>query len=258
LIAALLLAVVLAQAPVAQVGSEADERALEVIERTKATRATYSLYSWMWVEDPDGSTRDGLSAEFHRGNRHRVETPNARVVADCEAQTGTGLDLATGERITGRHLAQIACGINTARPIVDISWLGSEPSRFGTVDRLRVVDEANERFYAVDRDGVLVGAEIYPLDGRGCLQSEPLAVDHSVPEGDLFSAESLDRSFVPQRFRRVPERIGDLLTPGRSCPGAGSDRQLGEDGEQSAADPRHVVAERGIEGGVSEAGTLDH
>ena len=219
MIQALLLAAALNQAPAAQAGPEADQRALAVLERTKTTRVTYSLYSWMWVEDVDGAARDGLGAEFHSGNLHRVETPNARVVADCEAQTGTGLDLTTGERITGRHLAQLACGISTARPMVEVSWLGVAPSRFGPVDRLRIVDEEAERFYAVDRDGILVGAEIYTLDGRGCLQSEPLAVERSLPEGDLFSAESLDRSFVPERVLRAPDRrVGDLWTPGRSCP----------------------------------------
>jgi hypothetical protein len=45
----------------------------------------------------------------------------------------------TGETITGRHLAQIACGIDTSRPFVAVSWLGSGPSRFGPIDRLRIV-----------------------------------------------------------------------------------------------------------------------
>jgi hypothetical protein len=81
----------------------------------------------------------------------------------------------------------------------------------------------NERFYVVDRDGVLLGAEIYALRGRGCLQSEPLAVERSLPPGDLFSVESLERSVVPQRMRRAPQRrVGDLWTPGRSCPAQAS------------------------------------
>jgi hypothetical protein len=97
-------------------------------------------------------------------------------------------------------------------------WLGSAASRFGPVDRLRIVDETNERFYAVDRDGILGGAEVYALDGRHCLQSEPRAVERSLPESDMFSAESLDRSFVAERYRRPPEsRVGDLWMPGRTC-----------------------------------------
>lgn len=163
--------------------------------------------------------RDDWSAEFHSGRLHRVETPDARIVADCDAQTGAGIDLSTGERFTGRHLAQVACGINTARPIVEVSWIGAGQGRFGPVDRLRIVDETVERYYVVDGAGILVGAEIYTIGGRGCLQSEPLAVERSLPAGDLFSPESLDRSFVSERFRRAPQgRIGDLWLSGRSCP----------------------------------------
>jgi hypothetical protein len=221
LIQALLLAATLAQAAPPPAADPSIERALPVLERTKTTRATYALYSWAWVEDADGGNRDGWLAEFHRGGLHRVETPDVRVVADCDAQTGTAVDVRSGERSTGRHFALIACGINTARPMREATWLGSGPSRFGPVDRLRIVDDEEERFYAVDRDGILVGAEIHTPGGGWCLQSEPLAVERSLPEGDLFSVVSLDRSFVPEHFRRAPERrVGDLWTSGRSCPDA--------------------------------------
>lgn len=226
MIAFLLAAAALAQAPAPPTGTAAPDssaRALAVLERTKTTRVTYAMYGWAWVQNGDGSLRDEWSAEFNSGSRHRVETPAARLVADCDAQTGTGVILATGERVEGRHVAQIACGIATAQAIREVSWLGTGTGRFGEVDRLRIVDDEVERIYTVDRDGILVGAEIYAPDGDSCLQAEAVAVERSLPEGDLFSVESLDRSVVPERYRRAPERrIGDLWTPGRSCPGEAS------------------------------------
>lgn len=224
MIEALLLLTAFAQATAAPAAGDEAARALAVLERTKTTRATYALYLWAWMEDADGGLRDEWAAEFHSGARHRVETPDVRIVADCDAQTGTALVVASGERITGRQVSQVACGINTVQPILEAAALGSLASRFGAVDRLRIVDADAERFYAVDRDGILVGAEIYRLRGRGCLQNEPLAVERTLPDGDLFSEESLERSFVAERYRRAPERrIGDLWTPGRTCPSARRD-----------------------------------
>lgn len=223
MIQALLLAASLAQAE-APLAEEANQRALPVLERTKTTHAIYSLFSWLWLEDAEGQGRNDWGAEFHSGARHRVETPEVRIVADCDAQTGTALDISTGERFTGRRFAQVACGIDTTRPMREVTWLGSGPSRFGTVERLRILSDSEERFYAVDQDGILLGAEIYTVGGRGCLQSEPLAVERSLPEGDLFSVESLSRSFVPDRYRRAPSRrVGDLWTPGRFCPAGAPD-----------------------------------
>lgn len=222
----LLAAAALAQAPAPPAGADAPDtgaRALAVLERTKTTRVTYAMYGWAWVQNADGSLRDEWSAEFNSGARHRVETPGARLVADCDAQTGTGINLATGERFEGRHIAQIACGIATAQAIREVNWLGAETGRFGQVDRLRILDDEVERFYVVDRDGILVGAEIYASAENSCLQAEAVAVERSLPEGDLFSVESLSRSVVPERYRRVPERrVGDLWTPGRSCPAEAS------------------------------------
>jgi hypothetical protein len=222
LIAALLVASALAQTASPQPGTDpspADERALAVLERTKTTRATYALYGWNWIQDRDGSLREGWSAEFNSGTRHRVETPEVRVVADCDTQTGTALNVTTGERFSGRQVAQAACGISTARPIFEVTWLGAGPSRFGPVDRLHIADEADERFYVVDPDGILVGAEIYGVTEPWCLRMEALAVERRLPEGDIFSEQSLDRSVVPRRYTFTPNRYeGDLWTPGRNCP----------------------------------------
>jgi hypothetical protein len=99
-----------------------------------------------------------------------------------------------------------------------MSWLGRSASRYGPLDRLRIVDEDNERIYLVDARGVLVGAEIFSLRGVNCVQSQPLAVLATIPEGDIFSPESLERSVVSEAYRRAPAQIDTRLwSRGRRC-----------------------------------------
>jgi len=85
---------------------------------------------------------------------------------------------------------------------------------------VRVVDEQNERFYLVDRQGVLVAAEYFPrAEGdRVCLQAEAIHVAPTVPSDRMFTAESLSQSFVGGEYRRAPEGPrGDLWMSNRSC-----------------------------------------
>ncbi|HEX9932201.1 MAG TPA: hypothetical protein VGB08_05115 [Allosphingosinicella sp.] len=204
-----------AQAPPANAN---ERRAAEVFERTKITRATYSLYLWNWIRDPDGSVRREWGAEFHSGSRHRVETPTVRVVADCAAQDGVLVDLARNRRMTGAVVAQLACGINTARQARQVTWLGRFRSRYGAVERLLVLDDEDERVYVVDRRGILVASEVFGRSGDWCLQAEPLAVLGTIPDGDLFSEASLARSFVAERYRSGPAAPdGGLWRRGRRC-----------------------------------------
>jgi hypothetical protein len=197
-----------------------DARARAVFERTKQARATYALYSWNWVKESGSEAGPRWGAEFHRGNLHRVETPNIRVIADCAAGTGTMLQVDSGETQSGSGIAGAACGINSNFQIRSLEWLGRKSTRFGPLDRLRILDPANERLYAVDRDGVLVAAEIFPRDGAGgaCLQQEPLALEKTLPAEDIFSAESLRKSFAAPRFQSPPKAYsGDLWLGSRRC-----------------------------------------
>lgn len=197
-----------------------DPRAQAAFERTKRTRETYALYSWNWVKGAGLEISPQWSAEFHRGNLHRVETPQVRVVADCAAGTGAMIEVASGRTESGAAAAGAACGINSNFPIRNLEWLGRKNSRFGALDMLRVLDSGDERIYAVDRAGVLVAAEVFPRDeGTGsCLQQEPLAVEKVLPAEDMFSEESLQSSFAEARFQSPPKAyIGDLWFGARRC-----------------------------------------
>jgi hypothetical protein len=197
-----------------------DARARAVFDRTKQTQATYAHYSWNWVKGSGFATGPHWSAEFHRGRLHRVETPHIRVVADCAAGTGTFFHVETGEGEDSPAAARAACGINSNVPLRSLQWLGRKPSRFGPVDVVRILDPAEERIYAVDDDGVLVSTEIFPRDPAAeyCVQQEPLAIERALPADDMFSKDSLRRSFAAPRFETVPEApTGDLWISERRC-----------------------------------------
>ena len=195
-----------------------DPRAVAAVERSWATEATYALYAWNWVREENGQPRQAWSAEFHDGVRHRVETPTVRVVADCEARTGTAIDLARNETVRGTGVANIACGLSRNAQLVSLEWLGRRDGPSGPVDMVRLTDPDNTRTYAVDGQGVLVAAEIFARAGNVCLQQAPVAVENRLPEDDIFSEESLGRSVVPERMRGPLERpSGNLWLTEPSC-----------------------------------------
>jgi hypothetical protein len=197
-----------------------DPRAKAALDRTKRTQETYALYSWNWVKGSGSDAGPRWSAEFHRGNLHRVETPHVRIIADCAAGTGSMFEVHSGRTESNASIAGAACGINSNFPIRKLEWLGRKTTRYGALDVLRVVDSADERIYAVDPAGVLIASEIFPrANGAGfCLQQEPLAVEKSLPAKDMFSAESLRKSFAARRFERPPTAyVGDLWLGARRC-----------------------------------------
>lgn len=219
-LALLLLVVGAGSACAEEAGSQVDPRARPVFELTRETRATYSNYDWNWVRGGDGEKQEGgWSAEFHRGVLHRVETPAVRIVADCEAGTGTIFFVSEGRTETRDDVANAACGINTNASIIRIEWVDSRESRFGKVDRIRVVDDREDRSYAVNEAGALVAIEIFSnqSDSNHCVQNEAVAILDSLPEEDIFSPESLKRSVVPDRYRRAPAPSGDLWLNGSKC-----------------------------------------
>ena len=183
-----------------------DQRAQEVIERSRKTTATYSLYMWNKVDRPNEGPGEEWSAEFHKGTLHRVETKDVRVVADCAAVMGTYIDVNTGETSTNAQAARVACGISAATPIRSAEWIARVKSRFGPVDRIRVTDDKNIRTYDVTDDGALVGGMIADLDGTVRLEGIAAGLLSTLPEEDMFSKESLQRSVVPDQYRHRPAR----------------------------------------------------
>jgi hypothetical protein len=181
-----------------------DGRAEQLIAKSRATSATYSLYNWNVITKPDQPPKEEWAAEFNEGSRHRVETPRARIVADCAALNGTYLDLESGQTFSNSQIAKVACGISSTKPILSAKWLERISSRFGPLDRIKVTDDNVIRTYDIADNGVLVNATISDLDGT--LQLKNWAVDlvPSLPENEIFSEASLARSVVPEKYKQRP------------------------------------------------------
>lgn len=188
-----------------QPGAGLPAKVQEVIDRTKTTHVTYALYNWNRMAGPNGMQEE-WSAEFHSGDLHRVETPRDRVVANCQANTGSGLSLATGKTVSGAEWARSACGINTNRQFLDAEWLGVFPTRFGNADRIRLTDKDNIRTYNVRDDGVIVST-VYARNSpqmQVVLVSYGVEIKPELPEKDIFSEASLLKGAVPERYRVAP------------------------------------------------------
>jgi len=181
-----------------------DDRAEQLIAKSRTTSVTYSLYNWNVIARPNQPSKEEWAAEFNEGSQHRVETPRARIIADCAALKGTYLDLESGRTISNSQVARIACGISSSKPILSAKWLERINSRFGSLDRIKVTDDSVIRTYDIADNGVLVNATISDLDGT--LQLKNWAVDlvPSLPETGIFSEASLARSVVPEKYKQRP------------------------------------------------------
>lgn len=125
------------------------------------------------------------------------------MVADCEAMTGTYVEISTGKMITGARVARAACGINANMPILAARIGRKQQSRFGPVVRVAVVDSDNVRTYDVAENGALLAATISDRKGNRLLTNWAVSYLPDV-EGDVFSDASLARSVVPAELKRAP------------------------------------------------------
>lgn len=183
---------------------EDNSAALAVLERTKTANATYTIYIWNRVTNPNEPAFEEASAEFHKGDLHRIETPRDRVVADCRAQTGAHLSVETGEITEGPRIAAFACGINTNLPMLSIEILPDVETEFGVARRVRVIDEQNVREYSILENGALARTtytEARP-NGRVIIVAEAILLEDSVPEDMMFDKESLGRRYLPADVQR--------------------------------------------------------
>lgn len=178
--------------------------ALAVLERTKATRATYTIHIWNRVTNPDKPPFEEASVEFHKGDLHRIETPRDRVVADCRAKTGAHLSVETGEITEGPEIAAFACGINTNFPILSIELLPNVETKFGVAQRVRVADKHNVREYSILENGALAKTTYTEnrIAGRVLIVAEATRIENSVPEDAMFDKASLGRRYLPTGAER--------------------------------------------------------
>lgn len=174
-----------------------------VVELTKTTRADYVVYNWNRIEQTGGPVEE-WSAEFHSGTLHRVETPRDRWIADCATGSGTGLSLATGEKVVGSKVALAACGVNTNKSFVASEWRGVVNTAFGPAQRIRLIDAHNVRTYDVMQDGAIVRTTYELVNGSPWSLTYAVAVEHEKPDPAMFDAASLARSYVPDRFKMAP------------------------------------------------------
>lgn len=179
---------------------EVDAGAAVVINLTRTTTATYSVYAWNRLTRPGEAPFEEWAAEFHDGHSHRVETPRDRIVADCAAGTGTYLNLVTGEEVRGPQVAKAACGVQANAAILAAREEPGGSGRFGAFRRIRVRDPQSIRTYDVAPNGAIVGGTIADSNGKPLLVSQAVAMHDRVPP-NIFSEESLEFSSVPDEFR---------------------------------------------------------
>lgn len=176
-----------------------------VIDRSKATQATYAVYNWNELPR-DGQLIQEWGAEFHSGDKHRVETPRDRVIADCKTQTGAALSLVTGKTVEGPSVARAACGVNTNKAFTATEWKGLVKTPFGTADRVVLTDKDDIRTYDISPSGVIVRSTYVQNSPQAPLglSSEAVSVLAELPAPDMFDKASLTRSYVPDRFKAAP------------------------------------------------------
>ncbi|HEY3812902.1 MAG TPA: hypothetical protein VGL66_06725 [Caulobacteraceae bacterium] len=179
----------------------------EVVDRTHTTRTSYSVYYSNWTLNNEGVGADHWTAEFHDGVHHRVETADLRLVADCQALTGSGLSVGGGPSpLTGAAAARAACGIDANIPVTDFAYLGVVDTPWGSADRVRLTNDAISRIYDINKDGVIVGERWYKnAPGHATVLKQTIfALTSSVSSPDMFEEASLNKSFTPDQYKTTP------------------------------------------------------
>lgn len=170
-----------------------------IIALTRNTTATYAAYSVTHLFEPVPSQEQ--TAEFHSGHLHRVETPRDRVVANCETGEGYHFRLPEGTIRSDPSVAKSACGIDANRTLLSKQVTAIKSGKFGVTWRLVVTDTYYIRGYDVTDKGVIVGSFMRNNDENKTLllHAEAYRVTHTLPDEDMFSRESLNRSFLPRQ-----------------------------------------------------------
>ncbi len=181
-----------------------DPEVVTLISRTRETQDTYSVYAWNEVTPKGKAPFAEWSAEFHSGHLHRVENPKIRMIADCKAKTGIFTNVATGERFSDPSVAKMACGIQANAEILSARKLEPKETAFGEATVIEIVDAVERRTYDLSDDGILLGQTIAEKGkgGHRWVINYATHVSRKLPEDDIFSERSLDRSVVATQFRQ--------------------------------------------------------
>ncbi|MBS0297758.1 MAG: hypothetical protein JSR45_15720 [Proteobacteria bacterium] len=178
-------------------------KAHAVLQRTKTNRGTYAIYNWNRLTLEGGQTKEVYGTEFNSGAKHRVEVPAAQIVADCDARTAVTRTMSDGVESDNAQSADSACGINTAKPILKMEWLGQVDTPYGKADRIRITDADDIRTYTVDADGVLL-AETMARNAFGqpvFFETKAYVLSHDLPSASMFDRSTLAQTFTPEAYR---------------------------------------------------------
>lgn len=205
LAAGFLAALLLAAPAFAQEGMSPGVRA--VFERSRAPALDFSMVHTSRAT-VHGTTTIDVSAEFHRGSMHRVETAEQRVIANCR----------TGERIVYDVRADRiersvrgdggACGIGHPEAVLSSRALPPVTGPWGRADVIELTGPDFVRRYAVTGDGILVVSDYIPRRADVGLTIETVSaqVTRATPDAAMFEEASLRRAFGPTRGGEVLSR----------------------------------------------------
>jgi len=215
-----LAALVLGAALLIGADEDADQRAWALLQRTKTTTATYASYGWLYQLDDEGNRTDTWALELHRGDWYRGEGIKIRTLVNCRTHAGWLYDIASDTLSRNDEIWIGACGIFSGGQITAVDLLAPvNDRRFGRLEVLRVTDQRNLRYYAIDRRGVIIRSAWAAANGSPapCIQQEPIAILQKLPGDPLFVPEDLKRSLVPERYRSAPNTVRPLALSGRHC-----------------------------------------
>ena len=200
-----------------------DGGAEAIANLTRTTISTYAAYEWGGAVNENGSTEEHWTAEFHSGDWHRMEGPNMRVVANCRTHVGFFYDVTKNESTDAPNAYRGACGIYASPDGTSAIRLPSVESASGRLDRIQITDQKFVRDYAVTSSGVIMASDWNPKSGLQfpCIRSRTVAVVDKLPEGVIFSRQSLALQVTPQKYVLRPVNPKLILLSGKPCGSVG-------------------------------------
>ena len=200
-----LAALLLPAAVFAQDGMSPEVRV--VFERSRAPAADFSMIH-TGRAIVHGANSIDVSAEFHRGSMHRVETAQQRVIANCRTGERIVYDVRADriERSVRRDGG--ACGIGNPEAVLSSRLLPPVTGPWGRADMIELTGPDFVRRYAVTDDGILVAGDYIPRrpDVGLTIETVSAEVTRATPDAAMFEEGSLRRAFGPTRGGETPSR----------------------------------------------------
>ena len=203
-----LIALALAMSNPSPAEGNIDPKAQDVIDRTRTTTRPHVVYYRAHSSAGYGKQKYWLSAVFHQGAQFRTESPWIRITADCAKGTAVQLEIVAKQPGGGKYTAdpkyaKQACGISADREILSARWIGKKLGRFGPFDQIEIIEKKGSYIYSVGRGGEILGVTMTPTGDPNPIVTEAVAFEYELPDGELFSIKSLERSAIPSEIKRT-------------------------------------------------------